>query len=495
MQGNLVTQKAVSLSFDSDDSERASAYSTDELWARVALPAAPPEPPAEPVSAPGLRLALSLLEEGALTSRANRSCGSYVARAVPSAGAVYPYEFAVLALENGVPTAFRIDADRRTCARLAVGAPVATALHAAVLAIPKGGGALVVTLTRPWLSMRKYGDRGYLYTQLDAGHAAGNLVLAANGRGGTAALRLRFPRESLSELLEAGDNCREVHSVILVPGGAGLGGAESLGESWTRWTVHDDTELRGPAWRTWLESACWDSLAGWSENSGSPALQAAPAPLTRIRSDRQLHGEGGGLGDRGGWSELIGTRVSSKAFTGEPVSATAVWRAVSALSTPLETDLPGASPLSATLVLRATTDPEQAAVYRLDTGERRPGPLPTTDEVARACMQQRALAGAAAVLLLHVPRTSLAAAGAADGAETLRELAFRCGVLGQLLYLGANRASVGVTAIGGFDTPLWRTLAGLPEDDEILYALLLGSPDDSGIKLDRLATAHAQNER
>lgn len=487
MQGKLITQKPVSVAYAP---ERDSSGHAVDLWARVALPAASPEPPAEPVAAPGLRRALSLLEEGVLTSRANRSCGSYVARAVPSAGAVYPYEFAVLVMEDGVPTAFRIDADRRTCARLAAGSRVTAALDASTLAAPEDGGALVVTLTRPWLSMRKYGDRGYLYTQLDAGHAAGNLVLAAAGRGATGALRLRFPRESLSELLEAGENCREIHSATLVPAGPADG-------AWTRWTVHDDTdrELRGPTWRSWLESTCWDSLAAWPGHSGSPAPQGAPAPLARIRTGRPLPAGQSGLGAPSTWPELIGTRVSSKAFTGEPVSAAAVWQAVSALSTPWETDLPDASPLSATLVLRSTTEPEQDAVYRLSTGERQPGRLPSTDEVARACMQQRALAGAAAILLLHVPRTSLAGAGSAADAENLRELAFRCGALGQLLYLGANRAAVGVTAIGGFDTPLWRTLAGLPEDDEILYALLLGHPDDSGVKFDRLAMAHAQNER
>ncbi|MFI0806761.1 nitroreductase family protein [Streptomyces echinatus] len=486
MQGNLTTPRAVPVAVP----ERDSPGCTADLWARVALPAASPEPPAGPVVAPGLRLALSLLEEGVLTSRANRSCGSYVARAVPSAGAVYPYEFAVLAMENGAPAAFRVDADRRTCARVAVGARVTAALDASTLSVPEDGGALVITLTRPWLSMRKYGDRGYLYTQLDAGHAAGNLQLAAVSRGAAGALRLRFPRESLSELLEAGENCREIYSANLIAAGP-------ADESWTRWTVHDDTdrELRGPVWRSWLESTCWDSLAGWTEHSGSPAPRTVPAPLTRVRTGRNAPGDRGGLGDPSTWPDLIGTRASSKAFTGEPVPATAVRQAVSALSTPLETDLPDPSPLSATLVLRSATEPGQAGVYRLHTGERHPGPLPSTDEVARACMQQRALAGAAAVLLLHVPRTSLAGAGSTPGAENLRELAFRCGALGQLLYLGAHRAGVGVTAIGGFDAPLWRTLAGLPEDEEVLYALLLGRPDDSGIKFDRLATAHAQNER
>lgn len=503
MQENLITSKSVSLAYASENELPGHAI---DLWDKVALPAAPPEPPAERVVTPGLRLALSLLEEAVLTSRANRSCGSYVARAVPSAGAVYPYEFAVVVMENGVPTAFRLSGDRRTCARLTAGDRVSAALATSMLAAPEDGGALVVTLTRPWLSMRKYGDRGYLYTQLDAGHAAGNLLLAAAARGSKGAVRLRFPREALSELLEAGENCREIHSVVHVPAGP-------ADESWTRWTVHDevDRKLRGPAWRSWLENTCWDSLDAWPGRAGSGTPRTASAPLARIRTGIRPDGapHGGptygphsgpadapdGLGDPSTWAELIGTRASSKAFTGESVSATAVWQAVSALSTPLTTDLPDTSPLSATLVLRSTTDPEHDAVYRLASGERRPGPLPTTDDVARACMQQRALAGAAAVLLLHIPRTSLAGADPTAGAEDLRELAFRCGALGQLLYLGANRATVGVTGIGGFDTPLWRTLAGLPKDDEILYALLLGRPDDSGVKFDRLAMAHAQNER
>ncbi|WP_306323422.1 MULTISPECIES: nitroreductase family protein [unclassified Streptomyces] len=462
----------------------------------MALPSAPPAPASAPVAAPGLRRALCLLEEAVLTSGAQRAHGSQPARAVPSAGAVHPYEFAVVAMENGEPAAFRVEADRRTCARLSTGDRVAAALRDCALPLPEAEGALLVTLTRPWLSMRKYGDRGYLYTQLDAGHASANLLLATEGRGGTAELRLRFPRESLAELLGAADNFREIHSAIPLPPGP-------VDPAWTRWSVHDATgrEPHGPAWRPWLESACWDSLTGWTGHHGAPGLPtdpllpAAAAPLARVRTDGQLPGARAGLGHPSGWPELIGNRTSSKAFTGEAVSATAVWQSVSALSTPLRTDLPDASPLSATLVLRSATESERNAVYRLRTGERRPDRLPSTDEVARACMQQRALAGAAAVLLLHVPRTSLAGLAPAATGETLRELAFRCGALGQLLYLGAHRAGVGVTAIGGFDTRMWRALAGLPQGDEILYALLLGDPDDTGVKFDRLATAHAQNER
>ncbi|MEU1422072.1 nitroreductase family protein [Kitasatospora sp. NPDC005751] len=458
----------------------------------MALPAAPSESPAEPAAAPGLRLALSLLEEGALTSRADRSRRSHGARAVPSAGAVYPYEFAVLTMENGAPAAFRVDADRRTCTRLATG-DVAGALHASTLAIPGDGGAVIVTLTRPWLSMRKYGDRGYLYTQLDAGHAAGNLLLATTGRGAPGTLRLRFPRLPLSDLLEAGENCREVHSALLVP-------AAEADDAWTRWTVHDGAARDGhaPTWRSWLEQTCWDSLSARAEHPGTDGAPDALAPLADLRDRRRAGGGQPGLGDPSEWPKLLATRASSKAFVPGTVPAADVWQAVSALSTPVRTDLPAASPMGATLVLRSAEEPGQNAVHPL-TGEgaRRTGRLPSADEVVRACMRQRTLAGAAAVVLLHAPRTALtdSAGDSAAGAEDLRELAFRCGALGQLLYLGANRARIGVTGVGGFDAALWHTLAGLPESDEILYVLMLGRPDDSGVKLDRLATAHAQNER
>ncbi|WP_329496956.1 nitroreductase family protein [Kitasatospora herbaricolor] len=459
----------------------------------MALPAAPSESPAEPAGAAGLKLALSLLEEGALTSRADRSRRSHGARAVPSAGAVYPYEFAVLTMENGEPAAFRVDADRRACTRLAAGDRVAEALHASALAIPADGGAVVVTLTRPWLSMRKYGDRGYLYTQLDAGHAAGNLLLATTGRGAPGTLRLRFPRVPLSDLLEAAENCREVHSVLLVP-------AAEADDAWTRWTVHDGgvPERRVPTWRSWLEKTCWDSLSARTEHPRTTPAADASAPLVQLSGTGRPAEVPGGLGDPSEWPKLLASRASSKAFVPGTVPAADVWQAVSALSTPVRTDLPAASPMGATLVLRSAEEPEHNAVHLLTgEGERLPGPLPTADEVVRACMQQRTLAGAAAVVLLHAPRTALSdtGSGTAAGAEDLRELAFRCGALGQLLYLGANRAQVGVTGVGGFDAALWHSLAGLPESDEILYVLLLGVPDDSGVKLDRLATAHAQNER
>ncbi|MEV6262934.1 nitroreductase family protein [Streptomyces sp. NPDC051784] len=450
--------------------------------------------PTEALSSPGLKAVLSLLEEAVLVGGGGRPRGT---RAVPSAGAAYPYEFAAIVMEGGQPSAFRIDADRRHCTRLASGARVATCLNSSGIALPRDGGAVVITLVRPWLSMRKYGDRGYLYTQLDAGHAVGNILVASAGRGAPGVLRARFPRNPLTELLEVTENFREVHSAVVL----GRVAARPLEGTWT---MHDGTGQahREATWQSWLERACWESLAARPARPGAPETAAMPSPLIGLLPRTRLRQEGAGLGEPGTWPGLLAARASSKAFVGNPVPADDIWRAVSALATPVLTDLPDTSALAATLVVRSASEADQNGVHPLTREGRRGGRLPSGEEMAKACMQQRTLTGAAAVVLLHAPRTALEdtsehgpnrAAGTEAG--NFGELALRCGALGQMLYLGAARAGIGVTGIGGFDAAMWRSLAGLPDSDDILYVLLLGKPDDSGIKLDRLGAAIAQNEQ
>ncbi len=468
------------------------------MWARMALSSTTADAPAEAIRSPGLKMVLSLLDEGVLLGGNGRPRGT---RAVPSAGAVYPYEFAAIVMEDGHPSAFRIDGDRRHCTRLASGARVSACLTSSGLSLPPDGGAVVVTLIRPWLSMRKYGDRGYLYAQLDAGHAVGNLLFASAGRGAPGVLRSRFPRSPLTELLEATESFREVHSAVVLDRVA----PRSFEPAWT---MHDGTGRahREAAWQSWLERACWESLAARPVRPDALGTAGMPGPLVGLLPQARLHREGAGLGEPGSWPGLLAARTSSKAFVGTPVPADDIWQAVSALTTPVVTDLPDTSSLAATLVIRSAAEAEQNAVHPLTREGRGTGRLPSGEEMAKACMRQRTLTEAAAVVLMHAPRAALESVSAEEpdvktgtetGTETgnLGELALRCGVLGQMLYLGATRAGIGVTGIGGFDAAMWRSLAGLPENDEILYVLLLGTPDDSGIKLDRLGAAIAQNEQ
>jgi nitroreductase len=119
-----------------------------------------------------------------------------------------------------------------------------------------------------------------------------------------------------------------------------------------------------------------------------------------------------------------------------------------------------------------------------------PGVVLDGEQVVRACMNQGHLRNAAAMAVLHAPRTALLG----RGQEQLRDTLFCAGALGQLLYLGATEAGVGVTGVGGFDAERWRQLAHLPEDREPLYLVAFGIDDRQGAKWDRLSTAYAQNE-
>jgi SagB-type dehydrogenase family enzyme len=102
-------------------------------------------------------------------------------RAVPSGGALYPLElyeivFDVAGIDAGL---YHYDPYRHRLARLA--APERTDLAAALSdpsAIEHAAVAVVLTAVF-WRSRFKYGQRGYRFCLLEAGHVAQNLVLAA----------------------------------------------------------------------------------------------------------------------------------------------------------------------------------------------------------------------------------------------------------------------------------------------------------------------------
>lgn len=268
---------------------------TTDMWARMVLSSATADAPAEAIRSPGLQMVLSLLDEGVLLGGDGRPRGT---RAVPSAGAVYPYEFAAIVMEGGHPSAFRIDGDRRHCTRLASGARVATCLTSSGLSLPPDGGAVVITLIRPWLSMRKYGD-----LRAARCRARGRKPPLRFGRpGAPGVLRSRFPRSPLTELLKASENFREVHSAVVL-------GPMAARPFEAAWTMHDGTGQahREAAWKSWLERACWESLGarsspsrrtgyrGDAQSSGRPSsARSAPSRRSRLGGVGNMAGSAGG---------------------------------------------------------------------------------------------------------------------------------------------------------------------------------------------------------
>lgn len=426
----------------------------------------------------GLNHALATIESGAISIAPNKVGGG---RAVPSAGAIYPYEFYIIAEENGKPSVLRADPVQRLCCRIDVsGEAVLAQCELAGLATPTTDNALVLVVNRPWLSIRKYDDRGYLYSQLDTAHVAANLLGIASFDDNAAELRIRFDRKPLEDLLGLSGQCREIHSALCVR----RAGEDASPDSW----AVRDLRFSGLGSTSWLERTCWEAFTPLLVEDSLPAQPYhGPSAMVRLR-DQALLDQSVSLTSR--WSQLTKVRASSRDFKPASVPHSVIWRVLATSGVPLATDLPTDDDLRLTLVARSIDDMPPGAYPLTGLAERQLVVLSGRD-VVRACMYQEHLAHSAAVVLFHAPRKQLVGRRLSG----MREMLFRVGAVSQLLYLGATDIGLGVTGIGGFDVALWRRLAGLPEDHELLYVMCFGHNGDSNVKWDRMEVAYAQNER
>ncbi|GLZ29302.1 hypothetical protein Lesp02_14920 [Lentzea sp. NBRC 105346] len=394
---------------------------------------------------------------------------------VPSAGALHPYEYFAAVGE----AIYALDAARHRCTLVRSGAAVRTALEQAGLA---DTDAAVLVVLRPWLSMRKYGDRGYLYAQLDAAHLATHLLVLATESHDRAELRTT-PSGSLGELLSLDANCRYVHSVLA------LRGAHHDTHP-HEWSFVDERGAAVAGDRFWLEQECWKSLAGLRGDTPGPAASVRRGPLL---PEMRAQPETDPFPGPESMTSLAAKRRSAKDFAPAVLTCDEIDRTLAALRTPLLTDLPPDSGLGLTLVVREVADcaPGSYPLYGPGRMSDPAAVAPSGDELVRVCMGQEHLRHASAVLLCHTDRQRLLDAGPRGVSDAL----FRAGALTHLLYLGAAATGVDVTAIGGFDSMGWRVLAGLPDGHEVLYVALLGRSGRTSVKLDRLHRAYAHNER
>jgi nitroreductase len=187
-------------------------------------------------------------------------------------------------------------------------------------------------------------------------------------------------------------------------------------------------------------------------------------------------------------------RRSARRFGGPALVADQIAATLSALGTRLPMNLqPGGASLVEVTVFIPNSLESDASLGRLG----RYGRVVTArgaDQavIATACMGQQHVREAQAFVLMSASRRQLLYEGRAQFEEAL----FRAGASGQLMYLGAARAGVGITTIGGFDATRWSELAGLREDHELLYLAALGNEAASSApKLDRDAAALAHGER
>lgn len=358
-----------------------------------------PGPPLEAVEShsPALRHAVCVVTDGLLGAPAQES------RQVPSAGAIYPYDVLVL-VRAGEPALYWMDLLRRICVRLdAPAAQLAGLMEPARLPDASPAEAQIILLGRPWLSMRKYGSRGYFYTQLDAGHAAASLLGTAL-EDGPAALRLRAPRSDIRTCLSPWLPHREVHSVLTI----GAPHDRGEGVAWATYRLNGDAGL---SHADGLESLCWSGLPEVLYDNTLPLVEP-----TLIRSAPPLAGAAGadsrGINVRR-WREVARQRRSCKKFSGGVPEPAALLDALAALDTELPTDLSEAEPdVRLTLMTHDAATAEQCSDALRGSRIRVAVPDGFRDAglLSRSCIGQENAGRAAAFALFHTPGAQLTAA-------------------------------------------------------------------------------------
>ena len=168
---------------------------------------------------PADRRALRRVHLGAMLGAAYQSVGGR--RPVPSAGALYPLELYVLAIhvrevESGV---YHYDPFRHRLERL--GALELGDMESALVdpCLAAGAAALFVVTGVFWRSRFKYGQRGYRFTLIEAGHVVQNAVLAAAALG-VPALPLGGFYDTMLDGLVGVDGLEESSVHALVVGGS-----------------------------------------------------------------------------------------------------------------------------------------------------------------------------------------------------------------------------------------------------------------------------------
>ncbi|GAA3454865.1 nitroreductase family protein [Dactylosporangium matsuzakiense] len=326
----------------------------------------------------------------------------------PSAGGIYPYEL-FLALEDAPHLLAHVDLHRR----------VVTTTAEAAEAMAGARRFLYALCGRPWLSMRAYGGRGFLYHLVDLGHALFNAALLTGGDDPEATLGVkRFARA-----VTAAHPTAQVVCIDRVAAGASPADARG-------WR-HDVVDARDLIpYRTEYEIASTGALNASTRERlrrpVDPSLQVLAKLVEQRRSAKRFHDSAEADGRIGQLLDALPERLAATA---------------AGLGLPA----PG---------LR---------VLAPDERERR---LPTPRQATAAMSQQKYLAHARAYVVFGMERGPYRSIDRAVRRELLS-----IGAASELIYLEAARSGVAVTGVGGMDPRIWARVTGLATP---LYLIALG---------------------
>lgn len=419
---------------------------------------------------PELRSALVLFEAAAQGSANGRV-------SAPSAGALYPYEHVVICDEDGKARCYLVDPAARTVRQVAADARLRQVVVRARYAGLPDCRCVVATVVRPWMSMRKYGDRGWMYAQLDAAHASTQLLVAAAGTHAGAVPLGPDDLRALDAACGLESRCRAPHSAVAL--GEPLVGRSCAPDGWNCYPTGDSPPFHV---LESVERLAWASLTAGPARGGRPVAdglrsgaQCDLAVGTRLRPEVLRE-----------FAAAAGRRRSAKDFRAATLPAAPLSRALAAACGT-------GSRTRVTLIARRVAGLAQGA-YDVDGGRLgapgRNAVLPDAEELVDICMGQSHLRDACAALVLHQDRREVLGHGRGGVEQALAD----AGAIGHLLYLAATAEGIAITAIGGFDAARWHAAAGLDESSEVLYVLMLGVAGDCQVKVDRDAISKSHGE-
>lgn len=161
---------------------------------------------------------LSAAEIGQLVWAAQGITSPEKQRTAPSAGALYPLEvYVVVGVGDGLaPGVYRYEPFRHQLLPLSSG-DVRKQMAAAALDqdCVRDASVIIVFTAVYRRTMRKYGDRGVRYVDMEAGHAAQNVLLQAVALGLVSVPVAAFDPSAVSRILKPGSGEEPIYLVCL----------------------------------------------------------------------------------------------------------------------------------------------------------------------------------------------------------------------------------------------------------------------------------------
>jgi hypothetical protein len=326
----------------------------------------------------------------------------------PSAGGIYPYEI-FLAPEDAPHMLAHVDLHRR----------VVTTHPQSAAAIADAEGFLYALCGRPWLSMRSYGRRGFLYHMIDLGHALFNASLLCDSGDAQDTRGVKHFASTIGAVSPAAQ--------ILCIDRLAVGPASPDSGGW-RHNVAQTGKIIPH--RTEYETA------------HTSALNRASRERLRRLAGPQV----------AGLREAIEQRKSAKRFHESTEADDCIGKLLEAFPQQL-------SAVTAHLGL-----PEPS--IRVLTPDMRADLLPTARDATAALAQQEHLAPARAYVVFGLDDGPLRAID-----RSARRQLLSIGTASELIYLEAARAGTAVTGVGGMDPRIWREITDIHLP---LYLVALG---------------------